>query len=240
MCGKQVALRGGHWHAAVDAASLSISNFNYGIDVCDSPHNTSPRSSGKLQQISARVTGRRLGAGAYTGPDETLTCSPPASRIRESVSVPQALGKCGKSRGQVTKARSINIAASQCYTHSPLLAQAARTAGQHSVDEKLCDEWRRQRTPSSCNEAGHISLAFGYASGSAVGTAKNYFGVATTGRQPTLGCEGPRLLKASQTVQIPLLNSRCRSSIEVIKIEQSSTAIMAHKLCLRLRPQLSL
>jgi hypothetical protein len=33
--------------------------IDIGIDVCDSPQNTSPRSSGRLQPISAGVTGRR-------------------------------------------------------------------------------------------------------------------------------------------------------------------------------------
>jgi hypothetical protein len=104
------------------------------------------------------------------------------------------------------------------------------------VDEKPCDEWRRQSALNSCNEAEHNSLAFGYAPGPAAGTAKNQFGVATPGRQPTLGCGGPKLLKATQTVQIPLLSPRCRGATKVIKINQQSTAIMAHKLCLSSAP----
>ena len=65
----------------------------------------------------------------------------------------------------------------------------------------------------------HNSLA----SGSAVGTAKNQFGVATPGRQPTLGCEGPRLLKATQTVQVPLLSPRYRAKQLWINMVKAAT-----------------
>ena len=128
----------------------------------------------------------------------------------------------------------------------PLCAQSTACTGcpcglrgQHSVDEKICDEWRRQTEglPTAPTKQNATVLPSATALALAVGTV-------TPSRQPTLGCdhdrEGPRLLKVAQTVQIPLLSSRCRSPIEVIRIDQSSTAIMALKLFLRLRPRLSL
>ena len=113
--------------------------------------------------------------------------------------------------------------------YSPLLAQAERTytASETNIawTRKFVTNGADKGLPTTATKQNTTVLPSATALALAVGTV-------TPSRQPTLGCdhdrEGPRLLKVAQTVQIPLLSSRCRSPIEVIRIDQSSTAIIWH------------